>query len=316
MTLADPALPRARSPRFFAGQLLTADDLNAEQDVDTGLRRLHNRMLHGWGIAAGLAVTGGRGGTSVTVGAGYALDAAGRELVVPDARVAAIPAVAGGVDGGPIRFTLVLRWRDDDEAAVDTRPGACATEGAVRRDDGPALEWREPGQVSAGIHVVLADVDVQSCRLLGPPDDSGRRLLNPPPTPYAGSGATVAGETVWRVRSAQGVAPWALWTDVDTSEAGFGDIPAYVARIVGPREVTAAQAPHGTPCLLDGPPHIEASEPGRFRVVVPLLRAVLTDPVRGTLIEVNPIGLIAAPALADIASFTLKWTVEWIGVQT
>ena len=85
MTTSTAPLPEADRPRFFAGQLLTADDLTAAQDVDSGLRHLHHRMLHGWGIASGLAVTGRRTATEVTLGAGYALDSTGRELHRPRA---------------------------------------------------------------------------------------------------------------------------------------------------------------------------------------------------------------------------------------
>ena len=45
-------------PRYFPGQVLTAGDLTAAQEADSTLRRLHHTMLHGWGIAAGLARAG------------------------------------------------------------------------------------------------------------------------------------------------------------------------------------------------------------------------------------------------------------------
>ena len=34
--------------RFFTGQVLTADDLQREQDYHRDKARLHNRFLHGW----------------------------------------------------------------------------------------------------------------------------------------------------------------------------------------------------------------------------------------------------------------------------
>lgn len=316
MTTSAPHLPHADRPRFFSGQLLTADDLTASQDVDTELRRLHHRMLHGWGIASGLVVSGRRGDVVVTVGAGYALDAAGRELVLADAVSVAVPAVTGEADGSPRIFALVLRWTSDDDAIVATRSGACGTEGAVRRSDAPTLVWQDPARVAVGVEVALADVAVQACRLTAPPDPTARRLLNPPPTPYTASGRTRAGETVWSRRDAQGLAPWGVETSVDTSEAGFGDTPAYLARVVGPREVTAAQAPHGAPCMIDGTPYVVDAEPGRFRLVVPLRRGLLVHPTGHSLIDVNPDALVGAAGLGDLLSFRLRWTVEWIGVQS
>ena len=44
-------------PRFFAGQVLTADDLNRLDAYVRGKNRLHNRQLHGWGVVNGLEVT-------------------------------------------------------------------------------------------------------------------------------------------------------------------------------------------------------------------------------------------------------------------
>jgi hypothetical protein len=44
-------------PRFFNGQLLTAADLQAEQDYSRKMMRRHNRCLFGTGIVTGLRVT-------------------------------------------------------------------------------------------------------------------------------------------------------------------------------------------------------------------------------------------------------------------
>lgn len=309
-------LPRADRPQYFEGQILTADDLNAAQDVDTDLRRLHHRMLHGWGIASGLVVSARRGAVTVSIGAGYALDSSGRELVLIEPTEKPVPAVSGDPAGNPEAYSLVLRWTPDADADVLVRRGDCGAEGAVRRSDAPVLDWKKNGTVAVGDEIVLADVLVQDCRLVAVPDDSGRRLLNPPPTPYAASGRTEATGTVWTARAASGLAPWGVETLVDTSRAGFGDTPAYLARIAGARSLTAQQAPHGTPCMIDGTPYVEDAEPGRFRLVVPLVRAMLTHPVNQTVIELNPAAVVGSPLLASLVSFTLGWSVEWIGVQS
>ena len=68
---------------YFDQQFLRAADFTAEQDYHVGLRRAHNRSVHGWGIASGLAVDL-TPPTSVTVRAGYALDSAGREIVLTE----------------------------------------------------------------------------------------------------------------------------------------------------------------------------------------------------------------------------------------
>jgi hypothetical protein len=294
--------------------MLTAADLSAEQDMDTGLRRLHHRMLHGWGIAYGLAITGSRGDVSVSVGSGYALDSTGCELVLPDVIVHPVPPVAGRPDGAPRQYVLVLRMATDEEAVVVDRPGVCGTEGAVRRSDDPVLEWLDPAEVAAGYDIVLADVAVRDCRLASSPDGRGRRLLNPPPTPYVASGRTESGSTGWVAVAPNGVGPWALATTVDSAEAGFGDTPAYLASLVGRRDLTAAESPTGGPLVLDGSPYVEAAEPGRFRVVVPLMPATVTS--GGLLLPVNPASVVTSPALVGLVTDVLGWSVEWIGVQS
>jgi hypothetical protein len=71
-------------PRFFAGQLLTDDDLAALVDYTVAKNRLHNSRLFGAGVVCGLQVMcdpckpGG-----VRVQPGYALDCCGNDIVVP-----------------------------------------------------------------------------------------------------------------------------------------------------------------------------------------------------------------------------------------
>ena len=72
-------------PRFFAGQVLTADDLNRLDAYIRAKHRLHNRQLHGWGVVNGLEVTCNPCGDGVMVGCGYALSPCGDDIVVCDA---------------------------------------------------------------------------------------------------------------------------------------------------------------------------------------------------------------------------------------
>jgi len=43
-------------PRYFPGQLVGAVDLNLQQEYFRNRMRLHNRMLHGWGVVCGALV--------------------------------------------------------------------------------------------------------------------------------------------------------------------------------------------------------------------------------------------------------------------
>jgi hypothetical protein len=70
-------------PRFFAGQLLTEDDLEALGGYVVGKNRLHNRMLFGDGVVCGLNVLCHPCGTGrVVVKPGYALDCCGNDIMV------------------------------------------------------------------------------------------------------------------------------------------------------------------------------------------------------------------------------------------
>ena len=71
--------------RYFSRQLITADDLNQDQDYHREKRRLHNRFLHGWGIVCGLEVVLGPTSSAplnITVHPGYALSPQGDEIYV------------------------------------------------------------------------------------------------------------------------------------------------------------------------------------------------------------------------------------------
>lgn len=70
-------------PRFFAGQLLTEDDLQLLTDYVGHKNRLHNRHLFGAGVVCGLEVTCHPcGNGQVIVHPGYALDCCGNDLTL------------------------------------------------------------------------------------------------------------------------------------------------------------------------------------------------------------------------------------------
>src|SRR5262249_48162712 len=74
-------------PNYFTGQLLTAEDLRAEQEYFLHKNRLHHRCLHGFGVACGLGISVGKGGSpQITVEPGLALDCAGNMIEVDQAQ--------------------------------------------------------------------------------------------------------------------------------------------------------------------------------------------------------------------------------------
>jgi hypothetical protein len=86
--MEDRALTELKSlerPHYFQGELLGVDDFNDEQNYLRHKSRLHNRLGHGPGVVCGLSVTPviTAQGIGVRISAGMALDAWGREILVP-----------------------------------------------------------------------------------------------------------------------------------------------------------------------------------------------------------------------------------------
>ena len=70
--------------RYFTGRHMTARDFSDADAYHRSMRHLHNRVLHGWGIACGLEVEPHpRPECGVVVRCGLALDCCGREIVLP-----------------------------------------------------------------------------------------------------------------------------------------------------------------------------------------------------------------------------------------
>lgn len=84
--------------RYFPGQLMTAEDMRAEQEFFLTKLRRHNRFLHGWGVTCGLdvrlpsqvpgtapgAAQGGGNGSLLWVCPGYAVSPQGDDILVPE----------------------------------------------------------------------------------------------------------------------------------------------------------------------------------------------------------------------------------------
>ncbi|HVQ37575.1 MAG TPA: hypothetical protein VMS31_08580 [Pyrinomonadaceae bacterium] len=73
--------------RYFTGKFMASRDFADEQTYFLTRHRLHNRLLHGWGIVCGLKVSHHPRQDCkkrwVVVQSGIALDCCGRELIVP-----------------------------------------------------------------------------------------------------------------------------------------------------------------------------------------------------------------------------------------
>lgn len=97
--------------RYFTGRHMTARDFSDADGYHRAMRHLHNRVLHGWGIACGLEVTRHqRDECGLAVQCGLAIDCCGREIVVPSAVAQRIAwdIVPQAQDGTPLNKDYVL----------------------------------------------------------------------------------------------------------------------------------------------------------------------------------------------------------------
>lgn len=205
--------------QFFDGQRLFADDLQELEAFHREMRWLHNRSLHQPGIGNGYAITGVKGERVVTVGAGYAIDAEGREIVLIENRVLQVPPVSGEPGGTPATFDLTIAYPSDaDLEEAETRAGVCADRGTVRLREEPVFCWvrlqeteagtfvavdgRLKADVEQGLRLVIGRVEVLNCQLHSTVSLEQRRSARPTYQPYiaCGSHEPENWEVVWYER--------------------------------------------------------------------------------------------------------------------
>lgn len=84
--LCDTADGYLERVRYFSRQLLDAHDLTDDQTYHRAKQRMHNRLLHGWGIVCGLEVIANptqKALSNVKICPGFALSPQGDEICVP-----------------------------------------------------------------------------------------------------------------------------------------------------------------------------------------------------------------------------------------
>lgn len=96
---------------YYDQQFLREPDFTAEQTYHKDMRRRHNRAIHGWGIVEGLKVVL-KDPQTVTIQAGMALDADGREIVLFQNKDVTIP---GGPTNAGKTFYVTINYKMPEE---------------------------------------------------------------------------------------------------------------------------------------------------------------------------------------------------------
>lgn len=304
MTPPSILLPRLERPGFFDGQQLAPNDLEAIHEYHRELRWLHNRTLHNWGIAVGLNVSGDKGERVVRITPGYGVDCLGRDLLLSVEETLPVPAVSGS--GAPVMYYLTICYLEDAELPVsENRQGVCTGPGAVRRTERPRLRWQRPidfnpaTRYRRGFDLILATIQVEGCVLAAPASATDRRYALNETRPYIAAGATNDGGTDWLLT--QGNA--GVETMVDTSAAGFGRTPVYLANLVGIRSQLSLSR------IFDGFGSVAAASATGFTFRVMMPRDLLLPPF---IMNPSPAFNSALPA---ILRDTLRWSVSWTGIE-
>jgi len=329
--------------KFFNGQRLFASDLQDVEQFNREMRWLHNQSLHQPGVASGYAVTGNKDDREVTVEAGYAIDALGREIVLTQPEVLQIPPVANDGQGNPVYYDLTVSYPSDALLKeTETRDGVCASRNAVRLREKPVFCWIElvstsstfgtdaitegrqaklaalNKQVEDGLRIRLARAEILNCKLNQPLSVAQRRNAKPATQPFIFANRT--GKNLdWNPRAKEFAIE--ITTRVNTSAAHFRTPPRYFANVIGPREIKATIGGTGgteITLIIDGferiyslsdplsPGFQAADADDRIGFKFSLFIPLILMDLR----TVTPAQVAAAlnPALKD-------WYVEWMGIE-
>jgi hypothetical protein len=142
--------------------VLIEDDFNLAQSYGLARHRLHNRLLHTWGIARGLTLNATTGAARGTVTAGEAIDSQGREIVLAaDAQTPEVTALPGKT----VFVTLAYR-----ESETDPRTARGVT-GNTRLTENPLIALSEAVPANPGDTLVLGRLVVGADGKIASRDD-------------------------------------------------------------------------------------------------------------------------------------------------
>lgn len=315
---------------FFDGQRLFASDLQGVEEFNRQMRWLHNQSLHQPGIGAGFAASGAKGDREVSIQPGYAIDSVGREIVLTDAMVLAVPPVVGDDFGAPVFFDLTVSYPDARALNVaETREGVCgAPTGAIRLRETPVFCWVRLGPapdrlprdselrdaVLGGMQLRLARAQVLNCKLEQPLSLAQRRNARPAAQPYVASGT--ADKLDWKVPAGQAGASGfgvQLVAEVDSTQAAFRTAPCYSAQVMGSREFSFKVKGKTVARLVDGFVMLLAASKSGFRFSLLVPDSLLsTQPASENDPDPTTDDTFAEQLRTQAATL---WRIDWIGVE-
>lgn len=223
--------------RFWQGQKLLGRDFRDQLAREAQLRWWHDRAMHNaFGVSFGFDVSRviEKGEfVAVRVTCGVAYDSFGRELILQTTRTIDLPA---DVPEGNPKFTLVAKYKESRRCGNECIP-VCAC-----RTDEPELQWKISRSLELSDGVPLMEFSYEGTErtpVLNANFSAHRaRALS---RPRIGRGATIPGNTSWDswfeiVPDGEGgklEVPIGVQVTIDTSSAGFTEVPCYFAWLEG-----------------------------------------------------------------------------------
>jgi hypothetical protein len=320
--------------QFFNGERLFASDLQALEAFNREMRWLHNQSLHQAGVGSGFQVVGNVGDRQVTISPGYAIDSCGREIILTETQVLAIPPVADNGSGGSVFYDLTVSYPDDTELKpTETRAGTCLPTGVIRLREEPVFCWvrlsddmnhqpkdqRLKDRIKTGLFIVLAQVEIFNCQLKQPVSTVPRRNARPPKQPRIACGTFTPTPKDWQAQGIGGTAlpipvslgsgglifPAArIYTEVDTSSGLFQATPTYTVRLSGNRIENDAPLVPTNYWILDGLVSVSQSPAPTSQSFWVDIFPVIAVVVVGTADRIN----------VDSTLFQ-NWQITWMGVE-
>jgi hypothetical protein len=248
MTMPKRERRKLERVQYWQGQMLRARDFLDLQAVESQRRWWHNRAVHNaYGIAEGLQCSPmpfPSTAAQVTVSPGVAYDIFGRELILE--RAQSFPVPATGAQGllGPL--SLLMRYKPPSRR--------------LNPNEVSEVCWNAPGSFSAGTAEFVWKVGLIGFTLdpaegvavfavqYGAEGLTGQYPnyipVSTPPvaSPLLAAGATIPGSTPWTPWTivfangqdqSSGPMTMGVQTWIDTSAAGFTQIPCYFVQLEG-----------------------------------------------------------------------------------
>jgi hypothetical protein len=311
--------------QYWQGQMLRSADFLDIERIEAQRRWWHNRAVHqAYGVYLGMKATqstDSSGTAEILVTPGVAYDCFGRELVLEcEARILFPSAPPSGKGS----LTLLIRYRKPKSRAItDARAAVCCLADGATSAGTVEFIWDANQRVAPDEGVPLGHL-IYSGRKFGRfaafvAVPTSRPLARP----RVAYGSTVPGNTAWQ--------PWAysefinevlmppveigVQTAVDTSAAGFTEIPQYFAWLEGP--IWNSQTAQLVPALL---PSLASESINSFTFRLMLLPP---PPPSTTVFKIEELETNPGPqvnAIQDSNSFSIfaqqqGLYVAWMGCQ-